>query len=426
MTNRHKIELRRSEIRKRLGDISGLTTGEGLTTEIRTEMDGLMVELRDSEPTLQAAILSEGQDAAIRSEVSGESAERSALIGRAELRSFITAAVSQSEVQGAEKEILECCPVSPEVRNLGGSPVPWEVLAPRISRGMRRREERVDAATALPATGPQTQELGFVGRVFASGSASFLGVSMLDVPVGEASYFVLSSGAAPEFKAVGVTQDAAAATLVGNVLQPHRITASYVLRLEDAARSSMYENGLRTDLGGALSEVMDQTVLLGAAPAPPGIIPGITKPSDPSGVNTSFAQFLALAAAGVDGRYARSLRDVRVLLGPQSYQAGAAAVTTAGDVSATDYLLQRSGGLMSSALIGAPAGATEIQDGLVAKVGAETASAVAAMWAGVSLIIRDDYTRASRGEVRLTAVGLWDFKVLREAAFSRFLVRLKA
>ena len=40
------------------------------------------------------------------------------------------------------------------------------------------------------------------------------------------------------------------------------------------------------------------------------------------------------------------------------------------------------------------------------------------VWAqGVSLVVRDEFTRANRGEIRLQAIGLWDFAILRSDGF---------
>ena len=55
MTAQQTIELRRSEIRQRLGQISELQ-GPDLTDDLTAERDGIMLELRNSESQLQAAI----------------------------------------------------------------------------------------------------------------------------------------------------------------------------------------------------------------------------------------------------------------------------------------------------------------------------------------------------------------------------------
>ena len=59
MTAQQKIELKRSEIRQRLGAIAEFE-GEALTEAVASERDGLMTELRSSESQLQAAIAVRG------------------------------------------------------------------------------------------------------------------------------------------------------------------------------------------------------------------------------------------------------------------------------------------------------------------------------------------------------------------------------
>ena len=61
MTTRQNIELRRSEIRERLGTIATLE-GDARTEAITAEQSGLMVELREpAKVRLQAAIASRGK-----------------------------------------------------------------------------------------------------------------------------------------------------------------------------------------------------------------------------------------------------------------------------------------------------------------------------------------------------------------------------
>ena len=63
MTNAQKLEVRASEIRQRLNEISGLE-GDKLTDEIRTESDTLQTEYRNTETRRRAAIVAEGDEAA--------------------------------------------------------------------------------------------------------------------------------------------------------------------------------------------------------------------------------------------------------------------------------------------------------------------------------------------------------------------------
>ena len=290
--------------------------------------------------------------------------------------------------------------------------VPWAALVPKRRR-VERVESRVDASTALPAQGSQTIEREFVGRVFAGGGADFLGVRFDSVPVGEASHFVLTDGPAGAHKAAGADQDAVAATIVGKVLEPHRLTASYSFRVEDLARSMNLEEALRMDLAGALREAMDSAVLNGAADGPAGLLNTLTAPDDPTD-EIQYAGIIRSASEGVDGRFARNLLQVRMLLGSETYQKVAGSFNSDGTMTGSDYLIQRSGGLAASALI--PDAASDIQAGVLARM-ESPGNAVAALWQGVSLVVRDEFTRANRGEIRLQAIGLWDFAILRSDGF---------
>lgn len=446
MTPRQKIELRRSEVRKRLGDIAGLE-GDALTDEVREERDTLMVELRDSEPQLQAAIVAEdeeretsrreaGQDVVTREAETPEDREFRQLQDTVELRDYASALASKDGKLDTRAAELNAAiferngAASAEIRTqlLAGEDgvlVPWSALAGRAQRpAPARAEERADTASALPATGVQVGERDFVGRVFAGGAAAFLGVRFDTVPVGEASYFVLTAGATPESKAAGAEKDAEEASLTGIVMEPHRLSAAYTIRIEDLARSMRYEPGLRTDLIGAANEKIDSIVLNGEANGPDGFFDTLTDPTAPGAAVPTRAKAVQLATQGVDGRYARNLREVRTLLGDESYRVVASLFTDQAETSAADYLLANSGGLAASALV--PDAKNNIQGGMIARAGV-MGNAVAAMWDMAAMtIVRDEYTRANRGEVRLQLNMLWDFKILRSDGFKRIAVRIAA
>ena len=65
-----------------------------------------------------------------------------------------------------------------------------------------------------------------------------------------------------------------------------------------------------------------------------------------------------------------------------------------------------------------PAAANSIQDGLVYRAENGMGSAVAPIWNGFELI-RDPFSNAAEGQVAVTAVALWNFAILRPAAFNR-------
>ena len=71
----------------------------------------------------------------------GETAEIRSLLGRAELRRYLDAAISKGPLSGAESE-LNAALIGDA--NVIGTPLPWALLAPQV-------EQRADSATVLPA-----------------------------------------------------------------------------------------------------------------------------------------------------------------------------------------------------------------------------------------------------------------------------------
>ena len=167
---------------------------------------------------------------------------------------------------------------------------------------------------------------------------------------------------------------------------------------------------------GALREAMDSAVLNGAVDGPAGLLNTLAAPDDPTD-EIAYSGIITEAAKGVDGRYAKNLLQIRMLLGSETYQKIAGAFNSDGTMTGSDYLIQRSGGLAASALI--PDAASDIQAGVLARMEAP-GNAVSAVWEqGMSLamVVRDEFTRANRGEIRLQAIGLWDFAILRSDGF---------
>ena len=405
MTNRQKIELRLSEVRSRLNAISGME-GDALTDEVRAESDTLRTEYADLETRHQAAIVAEpGPEPSDRN--GGEGAEVRRLIGETEIRAYLGEAATGREVDGAASE-LRAAIFGDKAR---AGLVPWEALL------VGSPEHRVDVATDAPDTTGASQQT-VLGRVFSSTSLNFLGVNMPTVAHGDSNFPVLSAGVTPALVARKAEKDAEAATIGATVLEPRRLTARYLFQVEDVARLRGLEEALRMDLSGALGEAMDAAAITGngVAPMVNGFINTLDAPADPPDELSGRGDFIGAAAGAVDGRYARNVRGVRMLVGSASYKLAATTTDLAGRVYVSDYLIERSGGFQVSAHI--PAAVNGIQDGLVYRAENGMGSAVAPVWNGFELI-RDPFSKAADGQVAVTAVALWNFAILRSAAFER-------
>ena len=67
-------------------------------------------------------------------------------------------------------------------------------------------------------------------------------------------------------------------------------------------------------------------------------------------------------------------------------------------------------------------GQTNTQRNIMALTSYPGRNAVAPVWRGVELI-RDPYTNAGKGQVRLRVVSFWSFKILREAGWQLWAAR---
>ena len=105
MTNAQKIELRLSQVKQRLNEISGIE-GEAFTDEVRSESEALGREYGDLETRHRAAIIADGTPET-RVETGGsEQRERVELRSRASLGRYLMGA-ARGKIDGAERELAE-------------------------------------------------------------------------------------------------------------------------------------------------------------------------------------------------------------------------------------------------------------------------------------------------------------------------------
>ena len=236
---------------------------------------------------------------------------------------------------------------------------------------------------------------------------------MPTVPAGETLYPILSAGHTPAMTAAGTAHDATAATFATVTAEPKRLTGRYLVRIEDMAKFAQLEVSLRNDLRLAMTNSMDNQVLNGTSDTAPnvnGFLNRLSAPTPAPSAVLTFGDMLAAHVSAVDGLYATTLQECRMVIGPATY--GVAAQTfnaSRGDVASSDYLLARSGGLRSTALIPEPDSTNKRQHGIVHGVGGVN-RAYAPVWSGIQMI-KDPYTDAASGEVSITAHMLWDFVI---------------
>ena len=401
MTPKQKIELRMSEVRQKL---NGFAAAETLTESEQAESDALAKEFGQLETRLRAAIVAEPA-ADPPADPPAVDPQKTELRARVEVRDYLLEAMTGRTATGAAAE-LRAEVLGAEARE---GLLPWEALLPT-------REVRADAATVGP-TDVGVNQQAIIPRVFADGVTQFLGVTMPTVGVGEAVYTVITGGATAQMRAVGAEKDAEVATFEAFTLGPVRLTARYLLRVEDLNRLRGMEDALRADLRGAISDAMDNQVLngSGAAPQVNGILNEVAAVGNAPNLVVTFSDMVQNAAAAVDGKYAGRLGEVRMLVGPATYRVAASLFLNNGDMALSDYLQRNSAGFRAGYHVPVPS--SDIQSAVTFATRGE-GSAVAPVWEGLELI-RDPYSGAETGEVSITAVALWNFKVVREAPYKQ-------
>lgn len=419
MTKAQKIELRRSEIRTRLGEIADLE-GDAVTDEIRTERDGLFTELRESEPQLQAAIQADAAEIRHRGDQAdedGEAAELRRIELRASVGAIFTSAIEGRATSDETKELQEHLKLAP-------NQVPLRLLRERPSapatehRHAAPIEDR--AVTPAPAAVQQTQH-EIIPAVFPRSAATFMGVYQPTVGVGDATFPVLTQSATPGTPAKTAAQAETTGAFSASVLTPKRIQASFFYGIEDRGRFMGMDESLRMNLGDALTDKLDQQVLAGSEGMFSANIPRVNADAE-----FSYVDYIDILWGQIDGRYAWGAGDIRILMGPETLRTIAVSYLAATDTSsALDKLTMRSAGVRVSAHVPAanPArtAANSKQDVVVRR--GMRRDMVAAIWEGVTLI-PDEVTKADTGEIKLTAVMLHDVKVLRADGFARRQVQL--
>ena len=174
------------------------------------------------------------------------------------------------------------------------------------------------------------------------------------------------------------------------------------------------EDAMRMDLAGALTEAADKEGIIadGSDPDITGFDTVLTAASDPAAEST-FSDYASARPGMVDGRYAMSAEGVRLVVGAATYAHAATKFQTGSGQAALSMLNAR-----VSPFVAAPA--SDIQRAYASR---SMGRAVAPMWPSVSLI-RDNVSGSNKGEIRLTAIALWNFQVLDLSGFAMLKFKL--
>ena len=190
------------------------------------------------------------------------------------------------------------------------------------------------------------------------------------------------------------------------MLSPARLQASFFYSREDRARFQGMDEALRMNLNDALSDGLDNQIVSGTN----GLLNGTVLANHNVTAVTTFDLYLAgLVYGRVDGKYASTSSEIKLLLGSHTYgHAGRVYRNSSVDRSALDRLMEVTGGVRVSAHV--PAAGSNRQNALI-RLGMRR-DMVAPVWEGITLI-PDEVTKAASGQIVITAVMLHAVKLLR-------------
>ena len=379
MTPTQKIQLRMSELRQKINDMPEIRVDDA---DKLAERQKLVDELKAQEVELRAAI--EADD-----DTTAETREWADVSSRFDLGEMFTNVIEHRASAGAIGEVQA-------ERGLAPNAIPVEML-------MEHR-----AVTPAPADVGQTQN-AIEGFVFPQSVAAFMGIPSPIVPVGDATFPVLTSDPAAGTPAENAAQGETTGAFSADVLTPSRIQASFFWSREDAARMAGMGDALREALQGGISDKLDSEIMEGTN----GLLTGAILGNHARAAASDYAHYVAELLYGrVDGQYAADLADIRVVMGSATFANAATKLPAQGEENALARIRNDSSGVRVSAHVPAVAGSK--QNALV-RLGTRR-DMVAPVWGGVTLI-PDEITKAADGQIVLTAVLLHAVKLLRAGGF---------
>ena len=384
-----RVALEMSEKREKLNALLGV---DELSDEQRAEMGTLTERMQELEVEARAAIMAEDAPTITRTVVEdGADRELRSLIDRANVGNIFEATLEHRATEGPEAELQSHY-------HLAANAIPLALLETR-------------AVTPAPSDVGQNQA-AIIPGVFPMSCAAFMGIDTPTVAVGEAIYPVLATNATVGTPAENAAQAETTGSFTADVLSPSRLQASFFYSREDRARFSGMDEALRMNLSEALADGLDKQILTGTE----GLFTGTNLANHNVTAVTSYANYRSELGYGrVDGTFAGSVGDLKIVMGAETYghAAGVFRSANAGDRAALEDLTSATGGVKVSAHVPAATGAHKQE--CVIRLGSRR-DMVAPIWEGVTLI-PDEITKAGTGQIVVTAVMLHAVKIIRTAGF---------
>ena len=377
---------------------------------MRTEgekLEGELAEALAAEPSGVIDVSDDGADDA-------EARERRQLRSKARVGRWIEAAITGRPVDGAEHEHAAAVKVT-------NGEMPIDIL--------ERQRPRPGVEERVVTPNPSTQAVQMAAirpALFDRTVAPFLGIDMPMVGIGTPAYPYLSTSVTASMLAADAAAPETAGAFEVSTAEPVRLSGSFKVRREDLVKLAGMEESLRMNLESVIADQFDNQILNGNGTSPnlQGLLDdggAGAAPTAPAANAETVPRYAAALSSHVDGLHAVMNRDVRALVGVQTYAHASSVFQNNSSLSAASYIEQTYGGFRSTRRIAAPA--SNVQQAIIRR-GREPMVALAPTWAGLEFI-RDPYSDKDKGQISITAVMLiGGLAFVRKAAFTRDSFRL--
>lgn len=403
-----KIARRQSEIRQNLAELAGKENPS--EDEVRT-MDELDREYRSNETRYRSALIAEDTE---RRDAGTELGTRTAqewadLMAGFEMRQVALALDEGRPFDGQTAEIVT------ELRAQGGFrgvPVPWQAL-----------ETRNTIASGTP---DPVQTRPIIDRLFPDSVAARMGAQMISIEAGLVEWPVTTSAVTAGWadgETANVAGPTAYATTDRAMSPDHNLGIQMRITRKTLKQSgAALEQAVRRDMSGAMGAAMDQAAFLGtgANGQPLGVITGAaTYGITSTGVDalSSWGAFRSAVTRFMTANAAGSPDAVRALIRPELWDYLDGALISGTAVSEWDRLVNNipaSNVAMTNNALAAPSGTPSATSALLTTAAGGVAPIFVGAWGAVDMI-RDPYSDAQSGGLRITALATMDVTVARPA-----------
>lgn len=405
-----KIARRQSEIRQNLAELAGKENPS--EDEVRN-MDELDREYRSNETRYRAALIAEDTE---RRDAGDELETRSAqewadLMAGFEMRQVALALDEGRQLDGQTAEIVT------ELRSAGGFrgiPVPWQALEVRAG-------ETVAGGTPNPI---QTRPI--IDRLFPDSVTARMGAQMISIDAGAVEWPVTTSAVTAGW-ADGETADVPGPTkyeTADRAMSPdHNLGVQMRITRKTLKQSgAALEQAVRRDMNGAMGASIDRAAFLGtgANGQPLGVITGAaTYGITSTGVDSlaSWGAFRSAVTRFMTANAAGSPDAVRSLIRPELWDYLDSVLINGTAVSEWDRLVKNiaAGNIaMTNNALAAPSGDPLATSALLTTAAGGVAPIFIGAWGAVDMI-RDPFSDAKSGGLRITALATMDVTVARPA-----------